>query len=115
MPPSKLIVTSIFPSKGGFLIREVSCEGGRSNQKSFPMRRLCVPPSKLIVTFVFPPQGGGFLLGGFLIRGGDYIPIYRQATAAAVGLAQLPSGIGFASAGQGSPDKNNIYVIHVNA
>ena len=31
-----------------------------------------MPPSKLIVTIFVPPRGG-FLLGGFPIRGGDYI------------------------------------------
>ena len=58
MPPSKLIVTNILPSKGGFLIRGVSYEGGRSNQKSFLMRGIIVPPYKLIVTNMCSPQGG---------------------------------------------------------
>ena len=56
MPPSKLIVTCVFPSKGGFLIRGVNYEGGRSNPKSSFMRGVIVPPSKLIVKNN-PPQG----------------------------------------------------------
>ena len=77
MPPSKLIVTDIFPSKGGFLIRGVSYEGGRSNQKSFLMRGVIVPPYKChSKNCLFPPRGG-FLLGGVLIRGWRlYIYIY---------------------------------------
>ena len=70
MPPSKLIVTIIFPPRGGFLLGGVSYEGGRSNQKSFLMRGVIVPPYKLIVNNNYPPKGGGFLLGGFLIKGG---------------------------------------------
>ena len=58
MPPSKLIETNILPSEGGFLIRGVSYEGGRSNQKSFLMRGVIVPPSKLIETNICSPQGG---------------------------------------------------------
>ena len=58
MPPSKLIVTNIFPSKGGFLIRGGSYEGGRSNQKSFLMRGVIVSPYKLIVANICSPQGG---------------------------------------------------------
>ena len=52
VPPSKLIVTICFPSKGG-----VSYEGRRSNQQSFFMRGVIVPPSKLIVTNICSPQG----------------------------------------------------------
>ena len=63
VPPSKLIVTNIFPPRGGFLLGGVSYEGGRSNQKSFLMRGVIVPPYKLIVKCVFPPRGG-FVLGG---------------------------------------------------
>ena len=78
MPPSKLIVTNIFPSKGGFLLGGVSYEGGRSNQKSFLMRGVIVPPYKLIVTNICSPQWGGFLLGGFLIRGVEIIIIIHN-------------------------------------
>ena len=49
MPPSKLIVTNIFPPKVVFLLGGVNYEGGRSNQKSSFMRGVIVPPSKLIV------------------------------------------------------------------
>ena len=73
MPPSKLIVTHILPSKGGFLLGGVSYEGGRSNQKTSFMRGVIVPPSKLIVTNICSPQGGFLIRGGFLLGGGDYI------------------------------------------
>ena len=56
VPPSKLIVTIIFPPRGGFLLGGVSYEGGRSNQKSFLMRGVIVPPYKLIVTNICSPQ-----------------------------------------------------------
>ena len=59
MPPSKLIVTNMFPLQGGgFLLGGFSYEGGRSNPKSFLMRGVIVPPSRLIVTNCLSPQGG---------------------------------------------------------
>ena len=35
-----------------------------------------MPPSKLIVKNVVPPQGCVFIVGGVIIKGGDYIYIY---------------------------------------
>ena len=64
VPPSKLIVTFVPPSRGNYE-GGVNYEGGRSNQKSSFMRGVIVPPSKLIVNNLFPPQGLFFIRGGY--------------------------------------------------
>ena len=74
MPPSKLIVTNNSPPRGGCLLGGVNYEGGRSNQKSFFLRRVIVPLSKLIVTKRKSPKGELFIRG--VIIWGEIIHIY---------------------------------------
>ena len=76
MPPSKLIVTIVFPPQGFCLLGGVNYEGGRSNQKSSFMRGVIVPPSKLIVKRNSPKVL--FLLGGFIIKGGRLYYYYAM-------------------------------------